>query len=181
MPSTTNIATNTMSDTPAATMETTNPVITDAIKQELTEWCEIFRRRWVFQPPEFWEVVNLGDFEGHYEKDVGDVVNPIRRGWFADLIKYATAEDLEALEGCVSVVPYLRYFQCYILSRICDGHTTWYSSRIIPWFRAKGWKVEKPSCNCGCYACPGDCGVLVCGCIDMCRGRCGMRDWEERW
>lgn len=27
---------------------------------------------------------------------------------------------------------------------------------------------------CGDWMCVGDCGVLVCGCIDVCRGRCGM-------
>jgi hypothetical protein len=26
--------------------------------------------------------------------------------------------------------------------------------------------------------CEGDCGVLVCGCIDMCRGRCGTRNYD---
>ena len=26
---------------------------------------------------------------------------------------------------------------------------------------------------CGNWLCPGDCGTLVCGCIDVCRGKCG--------
>lgn len=30
---------------------------------------------------------------------------------------------------------------------------------------------------CGDRDCDWDCGVLSCGCIDCCRGRCGMRDW----
>lgn len=30
--------------------------------------------------------------------------------------------------------------------------------------------------SCGDWICPGDCGVLFCGCIDVCRGRCGFRD-----
>jgi hypothetical protein len=30
---------------------------------------------------------------------------------------------------------------------------------------------------CGDLRCDGDCGVLNCGCIDVCRGRCGNRDW----
>lgn len=29
---------------------------------------------------------------------------------------------------------------------------------------------------CGDRDCEGDCGVLVCGCIDTCRNRCGLRD-----
>lgn len=29
---------------------------------------------------------------------------------------------------------------------------------------------------CGDWICPGDCGVLWCGCIDQCRGRCGLND-----
>jgi len=30
---------------------------------------------------------------------------------------------------------------------------------------------------CGDSRCEGDCGVLDCGCIDVCRGRCGNGDW----
>ena len=32
------------------------------------------------------------------------------------------------------------------------------------------------TCYCGYKEC-GGCGVLSCGCIDVCRGRCGFRDW----
>lgn len=37
--------------------------------------------------------------------------------------------------------------------------------------------------GCPCYdrLCPGDCGTLWCGCIDVCRNRCGLRDDEFRW
>lgn len=31
---------------------------------------------------------------------------------------------------------------------------------------------------CGNKDCEGDCGVLVCGCIDMCRNRCGTRSYS---
>ena len=35
---------------------------------------------------------------------------------------------------------------------------------------------------CGEFYCTGDCGVLSCGCIDVCRGRCGapygFRSWD---
>jgi hypothetical protein len=31
-------------------------------------------------------------------------------------------------------------------------------------------------CPCYCDGCPGDCGTLWCGCIDVCRGRCGLGD-----
>ncbi len=31
-------------------------------------------------------------------------------------------------------------------------------------------------CNCRHLSCPGDCGTLWCGCIDVCRGRCGFHD-----
>ena len=34
-----------------------------------------------------------------------------------------------------------------------------------------------PSHYCGDWMCPGDCGTLSCGCIDVCRGRCGFRHW----
>jgi hypothetical protein len=30
-------------------------------------------------------------------------------------------------------------------------------------------------CQCGSEECEYDCGVLSCGCIDVCRGRCGLR------
>jgi hypothetical protein len=30
-------------------------------------------------------------------------------------------------------------------------------------------------CNCKNYSCSGDCGVLMCGCIDTCRGKCVPR------
>lgn len=35
--------------------------------------------------------------------------------------------------------------------------------------------------ECPCYVegCPGDCGTLWCGCIDVCRGRCGYRDHDS--
>ena len=29
-------------------------------------------------------------------------------------------------------------------------------------------------CDCDDWLCPGDCGTLWCGCIDVCRGRCGF-------
>jgi hypothetical protein len=29
---------------------------------------------------------------------------------------------------------------------------------------------------CGDWICPGDCGTLFCGCIDICRGRCGINE-----
>lgn len=36
--------------------------------------------------------------------------------------------------------------------------------------------------NCGDWICPGDCGVLWCGCIDVCRSRCGLNDVSfNRW
>ncbi len=36
-------------------------------------------------------------------------------------------------------------------------------------------------CACSDWMCPGDCGTLWCGCIDVCRGRCGMRDDSFGW
>ena len=30
---------------------------------------------------------------------------------------------------------------------------------------------------CGDITCDWDCGVLDCGCIDQCRGRCGLSPW----
>jgi hypothetical protein len=38
-----------------------------------------------------------------------------------------------------------------------------------------------PVCYCGHRECDWDCGVLWCGCIDVCRGRCGFGDRYNRW
>ena len=34
-------------------------------------------------------------------------------------------------------------------------------------------------CNCYEVWCEGACGVLSCGCVDVCRGRCGMNDYDS--
>ena len=34
-------------------------------------------------------------------------------------------------------------------------------------------------CYCGEVYCDGYCGTLSCGCIDVCRGRCGMNDYYQ--
>ena len=34
-------------------------------------------------------------------------------------------------------------------------------------------------CNCFDIWCEGSCGTLDCGCIDLCRGRCGMGDYDS--
>lgn len=39
------------------------------------------------------------------------------------------------------------------------------------------YEDEEPMCNCRCEGCPGDCGTLSCGCIDVCRGRCGRDEY----
>ena len=36
---------------------------------------------------------------------------------------------------------------------------------------------EDDECACGCAGCEGNCGTLRCGCIDVCRGRCGAYDY----
>lgn len=35
---------------------------------------------------------------------------------------------------------------------------------------------EEETCVCNYAKCQGDCGTLRCGCIDVCRGRCGAQD-----
>lgn len=40
---------------------------------------------------------------------------------------------------------------------------------------------EEYKCPCYVEGCPGDCGTLWCGCIDVCRGRCGLRDPRDRY
>lgn len=41
------------------------------------------------------------------------------------------------------------------------------------WRRGKGPKPKEIIHYCNNYFCGGDCGELICGCIDICRGRCG--------
>jgi len=43
------------------------------------------------------------------------------------------------------------------------------------WRRGKGPTPKEILHYCNEYLCEGDCGVLDCGCIDVCRGRCGRR------
>jgi hypothetical protein len=40
---------------------------------------------------------------------------------------------------------------------------------------------EEYKCPCYVEGCSGDCGTLWCGCIDVCRGRCGFRDRDSFW
>ncbi len=37
---------------------------------------------------------------------------------------------------------------------------------------------DETPCACNYSKCQGDCGTLHCGCIDICRGRCGIREHE---
>jgi hypothetical protein len=77
----------------------------------------------------------------------------------------------------------LRY--CY---RCKSPHRTYYV--YCPACLAYVRKVEDENCKwryrggpvpteilhyCNDYDCTGDCGELDCGCIDICRGRCGFR------
>lgn len=39
------------------------------------------------------------------------------------------------------------------------------------------YEDEECRCHCGDEMCGGDCGTLHCGCIDVCRGRCGREDY----
>lgn len=39
------------------------------------------------------------------------------------------------------------------------------------------YEEEDERCHCGYEGCAGDCGVLSCGCCDVCKGRCGREDY----
>ena len=43
------------------------------------------------------------------------------------------------------------------------------------------YEDEECRCHCGDEMCGGDCGTLHCGCIDVCRGRCGRDDYGYFW
>ncbi len=51
-------------------------------------------------------------------------------------------------------------------------------AKCIPDLERKVTEAEETH-TCGDPECKWDCGQLSCGCIDMCRGRCGAR--SERW
>ena len=40
-------------------------------------------------------------------------------------------------------------------------------------------KNKNRICYCGNKKCEWDCGVLDCGCIDICRGICGCKNWDD--
>ncbi len=54
-----------------------------------------------------------------------------------------------------------------------DGH--------IPTYEEYEYEPVEKIHYCGDADCIWDCGVLVCGCIDQCRGRCGSREYLRRW
>ena len=50
------------------------------------------------------------------------------------------------------------------------------------WSCGKGPYPKERLHYCNNYFCSGDCGLLACGCIDICRGRCGRCGRRrERW
>lgn len=58
---------------------------------------------------------------------------------------------------------------CYILG--CNGKCG----------ESRESEENEYKCPCYCEGCPGDCGTLWCGCIDVCRGRCGLNDPRNPW
>ena len=40
-------------------------------------------------------------------------------------------------------------------------------------------EAEHYNCPCNVIGCDGGCGTLWCGCIDVCRGRCGAREYKQ--
>jgi hypothetical protein len=73
---------------------------------------------------------------------------------------------------------------------VADDNTTEEITKACPTCYITGCKGEcekEPEYNntykCPCYVeeCPGDCGTLWCGCIDVCRGRCGLQDPRGHW
>ncbi len=49
----------------------------------------------------------------------------------------------------------------------------------VEWRYKKGPRPEEILHYCNDYFCSGECGELDCGCVDICRGRCGLR--PSRW
>jgi hypothetical protein len=52
---------------------------------------------------------------------------------------------------------------------------------IPRWTEQFSKEQEERGCPCYYEGCPGTCGTLWCGCIDVCRGRCGLDHRDGRY
>ena len=109
------------------------------MEQELKQWIELFRDRRAFSAPEMFSVNYLLGFMDIYEQDIRGVPNPVKSGWFADLLK-GTPEQIEQLE--MYILPndmvsraVIRFLQIKIL-------TLTESPIVKNYFRNKGWTVR---------------------------------------
>ena len=128
-------------------MTATN-VLTPAIAATLTEWAEAFPRRWVYKPPEFFDIRYLLSYDNEYRRDIDDRVNPIYADWFPRLVREATEADLTLLETSLGAdgirKGYLRFFQYELLGAVKAAAAAGrpYAAIIPGWFRAKGWRID---------------------------------------
>lgn len=123
-------------------------VLTPAIAATLSEWAEAFPIRWVYKPPEFFDVRYLSEYDYLYRRNIDDRVNPIYADWFPQLVREATEADLTLLETSLGTdgirKGYLRFFQYELLEAVkaAAAATRPYSAIIPGWFRAKGWRID---------------------------------------
>jgi hypothetical protein len=79
--------------------------------------------------------------------------------------EYDEYEDQQDREDCANLCPGCDgYFQCYCREDNYNDHDDYDD-------------YEEYVHYCGDRTCIGDCGELACGCIDVCRGRCGRDDY----
>ena len=85
-------------------------------------------------------------------------------------------------EGYVFEINFEKYIDP-IATRVPEEFMKKYNKNKItlePFGFHKGLKImfeyvsdDNKICDCGNIYCDGDCGTLICGCVDICRGKCG--------
>jgi hypothetical protein len=114
-----------------------------------------FSARRFMTAPEFSSPRSWYAFRDQYEQDYGGQLHPIRTQWFADMVRRATAADMDTLDSMRTGLPpqgggvdgfmicMIRCIQQNLLEKAYDQwETTRGGSPAIPtWFRAQGWVI----------------------------------------
>lgn len=132
-------------------------IINSGIIADCFIYCRIFAERWVFQPPEFTDILLMEDnewreaFANLYEQSYEGAPNPINTKWFTILIKKGEVEDLNMLfsatEGISDryTIAFFRFMMYALLYRAYnnDQLNVPISPAIPKWFRARKWHIPE--------------------------------------
>lgn len=95
-PCPTGAATDDSAPTHTATM---TPLMNNDAATAIRNFCAAFARRRFMTAPEFSAPASWHAFRDQYEQDLAGQLHPIRTQWFADMVRRATAADLDALDA----------------------------------------------------------------------------------